>query len=146
MADKLNIEELISETFASIPETVEQVETITDKISRKLKFSEPDRDSIAIAITEAVNNAIYHGNKLDKKKKVRFSIHALPNALQFTIGDEGNGFKPDDIPNPLDPANLLKENGRGIFILKSLMDQVNFDFSGKGTTITLVKNYHDEDD
>lgn len=146
MVDKLNSKELISETFASIPETVEKVELITDRISRKLKFSEPDRDSIAIAITEAVNNAIYHGNKLDKQKKVRFTIHELPNALRFTVGDEGSGFKPDDVPNPLDPANLLKENGRGIFILKSLMDQVSYDFSGGGTTITLVKNYTEEVD
>ncbi len=146
MAAELNSKQLISEKFASIPETVEQVETITDEISRHLKFSEPDRDSIAIAITEAVNNAIYHGNKLDEKKKVHFAIHKTAHGLRFIVGDEGSGFKPDDVPNPLEPDNLLKENGRGIFILKSLMDEVSFDFSPRGTTITLVKNFNDNAD
>ncbi|KAA3619400.1 MAG: ATP-binding protein [Calditrichaeota bacterium] len=144
MAVKLNTQQLISKTFASVPETVEHVETITDNISRKMKFSEQDRDSIAIAITEAVNNAIYHGNKLSARKKIHFAIFSKGDTLQFVVRDEGSGFKPDDVPDPLEPDNLLKENGRGIFILKSLMDEVYYDTSENGTTLTLIKTKKEE--
>ncbi|MCA9732367.1 MAG: ATP-binding protein [Deferribacteres bacterium] len=146
MTTKSNEKQLLNETFASKPETVEQVEAVTDKISRAMNFSEQERDNIAIAITEAVNNAIYHGNKLDINKKIHYTIYSSGDSLRFLIRDEGKGFKPSDVPDPLEPANLLKENGRGIFILKSLMDDVYFDFSPHGTTITLIKTKKKEQD
>ncbi|KAA3660019.1 MAG: ATP-binding protein [Calditrichaeota bacterium] len=146
MAKQKNDKQLLHEVFETRPEIVEQVEALTDKISRVMHFSEQERDNIAIAITEAVNNAIYHGNKLDKNKKIHYSIHSSGNSLRFSIRDEGNGFKPSDVPDPLEPANLLKENGRGIFILKSLMDDVSYDFTAGGTTITLVKTKKKEEE
>jgi len=107
---------------------IERVEELTDRVSKEMNFSEAERDKIAIAVTEAVNNAILHGNKLDPAKNV--FIHITSN---------------DTLPDPLDPQNLLKESGRGIFILKSLMDEVTFDFSDSGTEIVMVK-YRNETD
>ncbi|MFQ5628471.1 MAG: ATP-binding protein, partial [bacterium] len=88
-------------------------------------------------------NAIIHGNKQDQKKKVYLNIFIDNNTLKVVVQDEGKGFNPESLPDPLDPDNLLKESGRGIFILKSLMDDVSFDFSPKGTILTLIKHKSD---
>lgn len=73
------------------------------------------------------------------KKNVYIEMLSIENGVQIIVRDEGSGFDPDAVPNPLAPENLLKESGRGIFILKSLMDQVEFDFSHGGTQVTMVK-------
>jgi len=129
--------------LASDVENVEKVEELTERITKAMRFSEDECDSIAIAVTEAVNNAIIHGNKQDPQKKVYLKILADKNTLRVVVQDEGRGFNPDNLPDPLDPDNLLKESGRGIFILKSLMDDVSFDFSPKGTILTLIKHKSD---
>lgn len=123
----------------SLVENVEKAEEVTELFSRRGSFPESERDSIAIAVTEAVNNAILHGNRQDPAKMVYFTVQLEKDAIRFIVKDEGRGFNPDDVPNPLDPENLLKESGRGIFILKSLMDEVTYDFSKGGTEITMVK-------
>ena len=120
-------------------ENIEKVESFTEKISKLLNFSEDERDRIAIAVTEAVNNAIIHGNKLDPRKSVSIDISAVRGGIQIVVKDEGEGFDLDAVPNPLAPENLLKESGRGIFILKSLMDKVQYDFSRGGTQVTMIK-------
>ncbi len=124
---------------------IERVEELTDRVSKEMNFSEAERDKIAIAVTEAVNNAILHGNKLDPAKNVFIHISSNERSVTFSIRDQGSGFDPDSLPDPLDPQNLLKESGRGIFILKSLMDEVTFDFSDSGTEIVMVK-YRNETD
>jgi serine/threonine-protein kinase RsbW len=129
--------------LASEVENVEKVEELTERISKRMKFSEDECDSIAIAVTEAVNNAIIHGNKQDPKKKVYLNISVGNNTLKVIVKDEGKGFNPENLPDPLDPENLLKESGRGIFILKSLMDEVSFEFSKNGTILTLTKHKSD---
>ena len=78
-------------------------------------------------------------NKSDHSKKVHVEFSISENKLRAVIRDEGNGFDPNNLSNPTDPENLLKESGRGIFILKSLMDDVSFSFSSKGTEIILTK-------
>ena len=125
--------------IASYIDNVEKVEELTEQISTKMNFPEEERDSIAIAVTEAVNNAILHGNRQNPQKKVFIRICIESNAIRIIVRDEGEGFDPDKVPNPLDPENLLKESGRGIFILKSLMDEVGYDFSHGGTEICMVK-------
>jgi serine/threonine-protein kinase RsbW len=79
-----------------------------------------------VAVTESVNNAIRHGNKLDKNKSVFLSVNSEENQLKFTIEDEGPGFNPDTLPDPTAPENLDKLGGRGIFLMKHLSDQVHF--------------------
>ena len=100
---------------------------------------EDEKDSLAIAVTEAVNNAIIHGNKEDRSKNVTIEFAFEENKLRVIIQDEGGGFDPDELSDPLAPENLLKENGRGIFILSSLMDEVYYEFKANGTQLIMVK-------
>lgn len=102
-------------------------------------LSEEERDSLAIAVTEVGNNAIIHGNKRDPDKQVHLDIAVRDGEVRVVIRDEGAGFNPEALSNPLDPENLLRESGRGVFIVRSLMDEVDFDFSKGGTEITLIK-------
>ena len=136
-------EKMYKLVLSSEVENVEKVEELTERITKGMKFSEDERDSIAFAVTEAVNNAIIHGNKLDQSKRVHLSISVVNKTLTVIVKDEGTGFNPEKLPDPLDPENLLKESGRGIFILKSLMDDVIYDFSDKGTVLTLIKHKSD---
>ena len=116
------------------------VERLAEKVADKHGLSDEDKDNIAIAVTEAVNNAIVHGNGGIESTKVLVEFTVSGKELKISVMDEGGGFDPSKLGNPLAPENLLKESGRGIFILKALMDKVNFSFSSKGTKITMIKN------
>jgi|Deesub1362B_J571_1020462.scaffolds.fasta_scaffold02882_4 serine/threonine-protein kinase RsbW len=120
-------------------EKIEEAAYFVEKIARALNFRSGDIDNIAIATTEAVSNAILHGNKLDSRKKVRIEITADDEKMTICVFDEGKGFNPDEVDDPLLPENLLKERGRGIFILKKMMDHVEFSFSPSGTCVKMIK-------
>jgi len=126
-------------TIPSSLDEIESVEKLAEKAADAMKFSEEEKDSLAIAVTEAVNNAILHGNKQDKNKKVVINFYLEDKRLVVTIKDEGKGFNPANVSDPLAPENLLKESGRGIFILSTLMDEVKFDFQKDGTLIKMTK-------
>ena len=106
------------------------VESFIDNAREHFSISDEHYGNIVIAITEAVNNAIVHGNKLDKLKMASISIKFENRALSFTITDEGPGFDYNGLPDPTAPENLEKETGRGIFLMKHLSDEVHFDDSG----------------
>lgn len=127
--------EVTTVTIPSKLKELNKVELLSEKIARKLSLSEDQQDNLAIAVTEAVGNAIVHGNKKDPKKKVDVTFRIEEDRIEVTVQDEGDGFNPDELANPLDPNNIMKESGRGIFILKSLMDEVCFSFSPQGTTL-----------
>ncbi len=120
-------------------ERIEEVERMAEEAADRMRFNEEDKDSLAIAVTEAVNNAIIHGNKRDAAKKVVIRFVFQENGLLVSVKDEGEGFDPGQLSDPLAPENLLKESGRGIFILSSLMDDVTFHFEGGGTEIRMLK-------
>ena len=126
-------------TIQSSLEHIESVEKLAEKAADAMKFSDEEKDSLAIAVTEAVNNAIIHGNKQDKAKKVSIGFLLENKRLTVTIKDQGKGFDPDNLSDPLAPENLLKESGRGIFILSTLMDDVKFEFKGDGTEVIMTK-------
>jgi serine/threonine-protein kinase RsbW len=126
-------------TIPSSLEYIESVEKLAEKAADAMKFSEEEKDSLAIAVTEAVNNAIIHGNKLNKNKKVFISFQLENKRLLVSIIDQGKGFNPQNLSDPLAPENLLKESGRGIFILSTLMDDVRFEFRGNGTEVIMTK-------
>lgn len=123
----------------SIPEKIQEVERLAEKVAGELGFGQDEQDSLAIAVTEAVNNAIQHGNKGDRRKKVRVRFEISDNSVIVRVADQGAGFDPEALSDPLTPENLLKESGRGIFILRTLMDEVSFSFSDSGSEITMVK-------
>ncbi len=125
-------------TIPSKLEKLIEVETFAEKISTASGLSKDQSNNIAIAITEAVGNAIVHGNQKNPKKKVIIRFRVWQKKITIEVKDEGKGFNPDKLLNPLKPENIMKESGRGIFILKSLMDSVSFDFSPKGSTIRMT--------
>ncbi len=97
--------------------------------------------NIVTAIIEAVANAMTHGNQSDIHKKTTLIVSMRENSLHVEVLDEGEGFDLDTLPDPLAPENIMKLSGRGIFLIKSFMDSVDFDFSGKGTRLVMGKDF-----
>jgi len=118
--------ELISQ-----PESLSIVENMIDEVRNKYNVSEDMFGNMLVAITEAVTNAIYHGNHADPMKKVSVSYTLNHNQLTFTITDQGKGFDYYNLPDPTAPENLEKECGRGIFLMKHLTDQLIFSDNGR---------------
>jgi serine/threonine-protein kinase RsbW len=125
--------------LASKAEAVEEIEQLAAEAATFAGFSQEEQDSLAIAVTEIANNAIVHGNKRDPGKKVFVNIAVNGGEIRMTVRDQGVGFDPDKLSNPLDPENLLRESGRGVFIVRSLMDELSYDFTKGGTEVTIVK-------
>jgi len=125
--------------LASKPEAVEEIEKLAAEAANIAGFNQEEQDSLAIAVTELANNAVIHGNKRDPNKKIYVTIDVVDAEVRLIIRDEGKGFNPDTLSNPLDPENLLRESGRGVFIVRSLMDEISYDFSQGGTQVTLLK-------
>lgn len=113
-------------------ESINVVTTYVDNIFENESESfQETYGNVIISITEAVNNAINHGNKNDPDKKVKVSYTKEKENFIFSIEDEGIGFDYDNVPDPTDPENLEKINGRGIFLMKNLVDDINFLDEGK---------------
>ncbi len=128
-------------TFPSTTDQIAKVDEFLETWLRKIGVPEDTIANLAIAVTELVNNAIKHGNKLQKNKMVTVSITYASGRIEVAVSDEGEGFDPEDIADPLAEENLLKEIGRGIFIVNSLIDKVKFQFPpGGGTKVTITKN------
>lgn len=125
-------------TISSKLEKLVQIEKFAEKIAKVASLSKDQGDNLAIAVTEAAGNAIVHGNKRDPEKNVTIHFKITNKAVITEVRDQGSGFDPKNLANPLKPENIMKENGRGIFILKSLMDKVSFLFSPKGTVIRMT--------
>jgi len=128
----------ISITIPSKIEELNRIEEISEEIAEKMGMNEDEEDNLCIAITEVVGNAIVHGNDKDPKKKVQIEFKLEKDKVSISVKDEGKGFDIDQLSNPLEPENIMKDSGRGIFILKTLMDDVSFDFSSEGTRVTFV--------
>ena len=126
-----------------IPSFLDYLPKVDEYVERKLRKLGVDKDKladIAISVTEAVTNAVVHGNKNDLKKKVVINLKADSSCVEITVEDEGNGFDPETVQSPIEKENILKEMGRGIFILKSLMDKVDFITAPqKGTIVKMTK-------
>jgi serine/threonine-protein kinase RsbW len=127
-------------TISSSPDKISVVDDFLEDWLRKKGIPEDTIADLAIAVTELVNNAIKHGNKQSSDKKVTVKLVYRKGVISASVIDEGKGFDPDDIPDPLAEENLLKEVGRGLFIVKSLMDDFRYTFSsGGGTTVSITK-------
>ena len=117
-------------TINSDIENLRIVETLVDTLSKKLGISDEVYGKILISTVEAVNNAIIHGNKGKKEKLVKIKFIADGNMFDVTVEDEGDGFEFDNIPDPTDPANIENLHGRGVFLMRSLADKIEFNDSG----------------
>lgn len=124
-------------TIASNPKNISRVEKFLAKISRSVTLDEIQSHKLMVSLTEAVNNAIIHGNKKDPGKKVVIQGELLPGWLLIMVNDEGRGFKPEGVKNPLKKENLMRESGRGIFLMRTLMDRVEFEKTKSGYQVRL---------
>jgi serine/threonine-protein kinase RsbW len=122
-------------TFSSTTANIAIVENLVDELCETHSIKEDFYGNILIALTEAVNNAIVHGNKLDEDKQVRLAVSHSGEVLKFTIQDEGPGFDYDNLPDPTAPENIEKPNGRGVFLMKNLADRC--EFLEDGTIVSL---------
>ena len=123
----------------STMESVGEVEEAADKLAAEAGLDEDERFHITMAVREAAVNAVLHGNEYDPCKLIEVSLENTGDKLVFTIADQGKGLDPETIPDPLAPENLLRGTGRGIFLIRSFMDEVNFRQLHPGTELTLVK-------
>ena len=127
-------------TIPSNQEYLSDVDMFIEGILRGYGADESIIADIAISVSELVNNAINHGNAKNDSKKVIVEINKNSEVVTISVQDEGAGFNPDGLSDPLAEENLLKEVGRGIFIVKSLMDSVEIKTSTLGTKISMTKS------
>jgi serine/threonine-protein kinase RsbW len=116
--------------FTSKIENISLVEKLVDEISQHFNFSNEVYGNIYVAIIEAVNNAILHGNKLDARKKVTLNFEFADDFLIFVVSDEGPGFNFNKLPDPTLPENLEKPHGRGVFLMQRLSDNISYEKNG----------------
>ncbi len=121
-------------------DSVEEVESAADQLATEAGLDEDQRFHIAMAVREAAVNAVLHGNEYDPARQIEVSLENTGKDLIFTVADEGKGFDPEKVPDPLAQENLLRGTGRGIFLIRSLMDEVHFRQLHPGTELKLVKH------
>ena len=140
-SEKETDRERIEITISSRFENIELVQVIAEHLCENAGLDEDGSHWIGMAVREAVANAIKHGNKLDVKKKVQATFDLEGSDLEITVSDEGEGFDPAKVSDPLNPQNLMKTSGRGIFYMRTFMDEVHYSFdSGRGTSLVMTKN------
>lgn len=128
----------------SVPSSLEYLRDVDEFVEGKLKklgLGQSQLADVAISVTEAVTNAIVHGNKNDRGKRVKIDLKIEGSEIAITVKDQGDGFDPESLSSPVEGENILKKVGRGIFILKSLMDEVDFIFQPEGGTIVKMVKY-----
>lgn len=125
-------------TLPSNPKSIGRVEGFIKKVGKKIHLDEIQMHKLMVSLTEAVNNAIVHGNKSDPAKKVTVVCECEKEKLVITVADEGKGFKPEKVKNPLKEENLTRTSGRGIFLMRTLMDKVEYAIGKAGSTVKLV--------
>ena len=124
--------------FDSKPENIAVVERLIDQLSEEHGIIAEHYGNVLIAMTEGVNNAIVHGNKLDPEKSVSVSCAIDEKNLVFRISDEGPGFDYDNLPDPTAPENIEKPHGRGVFLMRHLADECTFEDEGRIVELTFT--------
>ncbi|MFO7256064.1 MAG: ATP-binding protein [Bacteroidota bacterium] len=130
----------ISIQIPSIAENIRMIESFIDNAKERFNLEDDIYGNIMIAVTEAVNNAIKHGNNSNKLKNVHLSLSLEQSMIKFIVKDEGSGFDYENLPDPTAPENLEKPGGRGIFLMKHLSDEVKFTEGGKVVEMSFYIN------
>ncbi len=130
----------ISFTLDSSLDSVNKVEQTAEQYAQRSGFDAETISQIAMAVREAAVNAVLHGNAYDKTKHITASFETTGDALIIRLADQGPGLEPENIPDPLAPENILRGSGRGIFLIRAFMDEVNFRQLHPGTELTLIKH------
>jgi serine/threonine-protein kinase RsbW len=129
----------VSFTLGSNLDSVNRAEKEAERFASESGFQGDELQEIAMAVREATINAVLHGNGYDPAKSVDITFERKPAALVITVRDQGNGFDAGSVPDPLAPENLLKQSGRGIFLIRTYMDEVRYRNLGPGTEVVLIK-------
>jgi len=122
----------------SDPNNLITVEEFVNYIAMDAGISENKISNLLLCITEAVTNAIIHANKKDITKKVEIRAFVNSEQLEIIVKDEGEGFNPDDIPDPTAPENLLKDHGRGLYLMRIYLDELKYNITPSGTETILI--------
>jgi serine/threonine-protein kinase RsbW len=121
-------------------ELIDVVQTVVGRLASLVGFNDETTHYMSVAVRESVTNAIRHGNDYDERKHVAVQVRFGEGTLEVCVSDQGHGFDPALLRNPLADENLLRADGRGIFFMRSFMDEVTFTFTGAaGTTVRMVK-------
>jgi serine/threonine-protein kinase RsbW len=139
-----NGQHIVRLEFTSAFEMLDFVQVVSDHLARGVGLDEDSLHWVSVAIRESVINAIKHGNRSDTGKHVFVEFEAATRAdvpeLAIRVRDQGEGFDPETVANPLDPENLLKSSGRGIFLIRNFMDDVQLRRAPEGgMEIRMVK-------
>ncbi|MBT1703116.1 ATP-binding protein [Chryseosolibacter indicus] len=124
----------------SLAENIRMIESFIDNAKERFHLDDDIYGNIMIAVTEAVNNAIKHGNNSDRSKNVQLTLHFQESLIKFTVKDEGSGFDHHNLPDPTAPENIEKPGGRGIFLMKHLSDEVEFKDNGRIVELSFYMN------
>jgi serine/threonine-protein kinase RsbW len=125
--------------LSSNMESVGVVEAAADQLATDAGLDEDERFRVTMAVHEAAINAVLHGNDYNPALEINVSMENTGSKLIFVIADQGSGFDPDHLPDPSAPENILRGTGRGIFLIRELMDEVSFRRLNPGTELTMVK-------
>jgi serine/threonine-protein kinase RsbW len=135
-ADPSVVEVRLESTLKS----VEVAEDIVQRVCASVGFDEEDQHKISMAVHESMINAVAHGNKHDASKHVWLRFDLFADRLEVHVRDQGSGFEPEEIPDPLAAENLLRVSGRGIFLIRTFMDEMRIHcVPGSGTEVIMVK-------
>jgi serine/threonine-protein kinase RsbW len=125
-------------------DSVADIERTAEGMAGRLGLDEDTASNIAMVTREAAINACKHGNGFAAHKRVTATLDRTETTLTICIADQGEGLNPETLPDPLDPANLLRSSGRGVFLMRAIMDEVHFRQLQPGTEVTLIKHRHSE--
>jgi len=130
-------------TELSLPSRIDTVATAAAAVAEflgRLGISDEAAFRIDMAVREAVTNAVLHGNRQDEEKVVDINLKSSPEAVEISVHDQGPGFNPEEVPDPTTQENILKTSGRGIFFMRTFMDEVDWLIRpGGGTTVRMIK-------
>ena len=122
----------------SDPNNLITVEEFVNYFAKDLGVSDERMNGLLLSVTEATTNAIIHGNKCNLDKKVYINVFVEEGNIIIKVKDQGDGFNPDNIPDPTEPQNLLKDSGRGVYLMKVYMDDLKYNATPEGMETVLV--------
>lgn len=132
--------EVVEETLESRLESVEKAEELSNEVSARAGFDEEEQHRIGMAVHESIINAVRHGNRFDLGKRVWLQFQVRPDRLEIHVRDQGEGFDLSSVPDPLETGNLLKVSGRGIFLIRSFVDEFHVRvLPGAGAEVVMIK-------
>lgn len=139
MADQHSPAE-VKEELESTLESVDHAEELVMRTAREMGFDEDQQHEIGISLRECMVNAVVHGNRYNTRKKVHFVVSHTAERLEIVIGDEGDGFDSNKLPDPLAEENLLRQSGRGVLMMQAFMDEFQVSRRDpRGTEVRMVK-------